>query len=70
MAAKSLDSILENFDLDAAGELEGGKSVTIWLPAAYKDKYDVLQKTTRRRFAKQVRAVLKAVIDKAGERTA
>ena len=42
-----------------------GESITIWMPEGYKQKYDHLQETTRRKFSKLVREVIKSAIDKA-----
>lgn len=42
-----------------------GESITIWMPEGYKQKYDQLQETTRRKFSKLVREVIKTAIDKA-----
>lgn len=71
-AKMSLDQILDGFDPSEAAsssEFGRGRCVTIWLPAGYKEEYDKLQRSTHRRFAKTVRAILQVTIDKAKAKT-
>lgn len=63
---KSLDEILGEFhaptDLNKHS-LKGGKPMTIWLPAEYKDRYAKLQYATEGRFCKKLRELIKAAIE-------
>lgn len=63
---KSLDSILENFDLSLSedGSCPDDEPVTFWIPAEYKAKFDQLQRRSKRKFGKLVKEILKYSIDK------
>lgn len=67
MKEKSLDEILEGFDVNDVVRTENlkGGPVTIWLSPEYKAKYDKLQELSQRRFAKKLRELLQAAIDRA-----
>lgn len=41
-----------------------GKSITIWVPDEYKDKYDLLQARSNKVFGKKVKEIVKLAIDK------
>jgi hypothetical protein len=70
--AKSLNEILGDFNPSEASDksaLNGG-TVTIWLSAADKARYDQLQIKSGRRFSKKAREALLALIEIAEARTA
>lgn len=74
MAHQSLDRMIESFDPNAASVSDpcptnGGRSITFWVSAEHKAAYDELQKISRRSFAKHLRNVLTASIDKAKAKT-
>jgi hypothetical protein len=66
MREKSLDAIIENFELSKTENQTNarGGTVTIWLPADYKAKYEHLQKVSHKRFLKKLRELVQAAIDR------
>lgn len=41
-----------------------GKSITIWVPDEYKEKYDLLQSRSNKVFGKKIKEIVKFAIDK------
>lgn len=65
--AKSLDAILESFELRAPTARENIKSggpITIWLAPSYKIKYDQIQKASGGQFIKVLRKLAQAALDR------
>lgn len=65
-AQETLDSVFENMDSMFTGHEEPieTKPVTIWLPVDYKNKFDTLQKSTKRKFGKKIKELVIRSIDK------
>lgn len=61
----SLDEILGEFDPGETTRTTGltGGSVTIWLSAEDKARYDRIQESTGRRFSKKLRELVLAAMD-------
>lgn len=63
----SIDSILEDFDVDAPPKpkpVTENTNISIWLPKEYRDKFDELQMKSKRKFGKLLREVVIKSIDK------
>lgn len=62
----TIDAVFEQFApmLTSKSEPVQAKPLTFWLPHAYKDKYDELQRRTRGKFGKLLKEVLKKSIDR------
>lgn len=68
---RSLDQILGEFkpdNLEVSKDSRLTAHVSIWLPGDYKARYDRLQRMTGRRFAKALRELIQAAIDKTDAR--
>lgn len=66
-AADTLDSIIDGFDpanTPQPQRVHDGAPVTIWLPAEYKAKYDLVQDRSRKKFSRVLREVFMRAIDK------
>ena len=50
--------------------IKGGKPITVWLPAGYKERFDKIQSASGRRLSKKAREALMALIDIAETRVA
>lgn len=62
---KSIDSIIEEFDLTKPAVRSVDKrSITLWLPVEYKEKFDLLQGRSNRLFGKKLQEVLMQAIDR------
>jgi hypothetical protein len=62
----TVDSLLENIDSlfsEKHGTIEL-LPITFWLPVDYKEKYDAIQGSTKRKFGKVLKQVLMKSIDK------
>lgn len=61
----TLDQILADFEMNVtpAGTGIQRQSVTIWLDPEYKERYDRLQRNSRREFSKKAKAALMALIN-------
>lgn len=65
--SKSLDDIFKDLApiLTEIKDVDQKDSVTVWISKDYKQKYDVLQAKTKRKFSKLLVEVIKSAIDKA-----
>lgn len=63
--SQTIDTLLETFDLAKAGNQskEDVSPVTLWIPTSSKEKYDLIQKMSGRKFSKVLRKVLVKSID-------
>lgn len=62
----SIDQMLENFDtriLMDEGVTER-KPITLWVPLEYGHKYEELQRRSKRKFGKLLKAIFMSSIDK------
>lgn len=65
MAERSLDDVLGDFDPKEKNENGRlGRSITIWLPEGYKEKYDQIQAKHSRKFAAKLRELIIIAIEK------
>jgi hypothetical protein len=57
---------IEEFDLDDVCDTpkEESRSLTLWVPAEYKDKFDRIQARSGRKFGKYLKKLLIQSIDK------
>lgn len=65
--SKSLDDIFKDYApiLTEIKDVDQKDSVTVWISKDYKQRYDVLQAKTKRKFSKLLVEVIKSAIDKA-----
>lgn len=61
---KMLDAILGDFKLTDASAKEPETTLTIWISSEYKARYSRLQKLSKRRFARILREIVQAAIEK------
>lgn len=66
MRDKSLDAILGDLEVSASGkewDWRERKAVTVWVNATEKERFDQLQKRTRKDFGKKLRELILAAMD-------
>lgn len=63
---QAIASLFSDFDLSDMhdGEPTEYRTLSIWLPAEYKEKYDLLQERSKNKFGKILKEVIKHSIDK------
>lgn len=61
-----LDSLFEGFNLSDVdeGDTEEYRTLSFWFPVEYKEKYDLLQKRSKNKFGKLIKALIMRSIDK------
>jgi hypothetical protein len=66
MDDQTIDSILENFELDNAPswDKKTHQALTFWIPVEHKEKYDQIQFRSKKRFGKLLKEVLKKSIER------
>jgi hypothetical protein len=62
----SIDAMLENFDtkFSMTEEAADRKPITLWVPLEYGHKYEELQRRSKRKFGKLLKAIFMSSIDK------
>lgn len=62
----SLDSILDDFEINQSGENQKDDScpITLWIPVKYKERFAELQEKSNKRFGKKLKEVIMRSIDK------
>lgn len=69
MSEKSLDDVLNNFEMTTKEASGDKKPITFWIPENYKIKYDDIQKKSNSTFGKKIRELVLIAIDKTSEKT-
>lgn len=63
---EAINTLLENLDLEsiASSEPVERACISFWVPVAYKEKFEIIQDKSNKRFGKLFQEVLKSSIDK------
>lgn len=59
----SLDDLLNDFEVGEEVGRDGGTTVSIWVTPEVKERYNRMQKISRRKFSKKVRELFLAALE-------